>query len=228
MNEILAQVPRFFSGPNLVFLAEAFVNTLLLSLLSCLIGSVFGFLVAVVRLTRSPWLAPARILAITVTEVFRRIPPLVVLFLVFFGFSLMQVDLPPFVEALVALCIIATAFIAEIVRGAFAAIPQAQWDAARTMNFSLAQTLRLVVIPQSWKVIIPTASLFFVMFLKDSALASQIGVTELTFVGKSFIDRGFSPVLSFGTVLVLYFVMSYPLASAGHELEKRLASSRRH
>lgn len=227
MNEILAQMPRFFSGSNLAFLAEAFANTLLLSLASCLIGSVLGFFVASVRLTHAPWLLPLRLLAITVTEVFRRIPPLVVLFLVFFGFSLMHVDLPPFVEALVALCAIATAFIAEIVRSGFESIPQAQWDAARTMNFSLGETLRLVVIPQAWKVIIPTSSLFFVMFLKDSALASQIGVTELTFVGKSFIDRGFSPVLSFGTVLILYFVMSYPLASAGHWLEKRLASSRR-
>jgi polar amino acid transport system permease protein len=72
---------------------------------------------------------------------------------------------------------------------------------------------------------VPTISLFFVMFIKDTALASQLGVIELTFVGKSFIDRGFSPLLSFGTILILYFLLSFPLARFGQWLEARLASS---
>jgi polar amino acid transport system permease protein len=225
MSDLAAQLPRLFSGPNLLFLATAFGNTLLLSLTSCLIGSVLGFLIATLRLTRSWPLLPLRIVAIIATEVFRRIPPLVVLFLVFFGFSFLRVDAAPFVIALIALSMIATAFIAEIMRSGFAAIPRAQWDAAVTMNFSLAETLRYVIVPQAWKIVVPTVSLFFVMFIKDTALASQLGVLELTFVGKSFIDRGFSPLLSFGTVLILYFLMSFPLARFGQWLEKRLASS---
>jgi polar amino acid transport system permease protein len=131
----------------------------------------------------------------------------------------------PFWIALIALTMIATAFIAEIVRAGFRSIPREEWDAASTMNFSLAQTLLYVVVPQAWKIIVPTVSLFFVLFIKDTALASQIGVLELTFVGKTFIDRGFSPLLSFGTVLVLYFLLSFPLARAGQWLEARLASS---
>jgi len=227
MEDIIAQLPRLFTGPNLIFFGKAFLTTLSLSAASCIVGAMFGFAIATLRLTKSKALLPLRILAIIFTEMFRRIPPLVVLFLVFFAFSIAQVELPTFLVALIALCMIATAFITEIVRGGYDTIPQAQWDAAATMNFTLLDTLRLVVIPQAWRVIIPTLFIFFVMFIKDSALASQIGVMELTFVGKSFIDRGISPILAFGVVLILYFVLSYPLALAGKWLENRLAPSRR-
>jgi polar amino acid transport system permease protein len=225
MGDLASQLPRLFSGANLLFLGMAFGNTLLLSLTSCLIGSILGFLIASVRLTRGWPVLPLRIVLIVATEVFRRVPPLVVLFLVFFGISFLHVEMAPFAVALIALSMIATAFIAEIVRSGFAAIPRAQWDAAVTMNFGLADTLRYVVVPQAWKIVLPTIILFFVMFIKDTALASQLGVLELTFVGKSFIDRGFSPLLSFGTVLILYFLLSFPLARFGQWLEARLASS---
>ncbi|WP_026616185.1 amino acid ABC transporter permease [Ensifer aridi] len=225
MTDILAQLPRFVTYPNMLFFGYAFIMTLSLSAASCLAGALFGFALATLRVTNAMWLLPLRVFAIAFTESFRRVPPLVVLFLVFYSFSIAQVELPTFVVALIALCMIATAFITEIVRGGYDTIPQAQWDAAATMNFGLLQTLWYVVIPQAWRVIIPTLFVFFVMFIKDSALASQIGVMELTFVGKSFIDRGISPVLAFGVVLVLYFVLSYPLALVGKWLENRLVSS---
>ena len=225
MHAIIEQAPRFFSAPNMLFLGTALAHTVLLSLASCGVGLALGFLIAATRLTRGLPLLPLRLLLIGLTESLRRVPPLVTLFIVFFGFSLLQVDLSPFWIALVALTMIATAFIAEIVRAGFRSIPRQEWDAAATMNFSLAQTLLYVVVPQAWKIIVPTVSLFFVMFIKDTALASQIGVLELTFVGKSFVDRGFSPLLSFGAVLVLYFLLSFPLARAGQWLETRLAAS---
>jgi polar amino acid transport system permease protein len=225
MQTLIEQWPRFFSGPNILFLATALAHTVLLSLASCCIGLVLGFLIASTRLTHSWALLPLRLLLIGITDALRRIPPLVVLFLVFFGFSLIQVDIEPFWIALIALTLIATAFIAEIVRSGFKSITREQWDAAAAMNFTLVQTLTHVVVPQAWKIIVPTVSLFFVLFIKDTSLASQIGVLELTFVGKTFIDRGFSPILSFGTVLILYFLLSFPLARAGQWLEARLAAT---
>jgi polar amino acid transport system permease protein len=64
------------------------------------------------------------------------------------------------------------------------------------------------------------------MFIKDTSLASHIGVVELTFAGKMFVNRGFSPLLGFGAVLVLYFLLSYPLSLLGMYLEKRLGAPR--
>ena len=73
----------------------------------------------------------------------------------------------------------------------------------------------MVILPQAWKVILPPAAAFIVMFIKDTSLASQIGVVELTFAGKMLVNRGFSPVLGFGAILIAYFVLSYPLSRLG-------------
>ena len=94
------------------------------------------------------------------------------------------------------------------------------------MNFTRMQTIRMIVAPQAWKVILPPAFAFMVMFIKDTALASQVGVVELTFTGKVLSNRGFSATLTFGTILLAYFILSYPLTRLGRYLEKRLATSR--
>ena len=83
------------------------------------------------------------------------------------------------------------------------------------MNFSYLETLRYIVVPQAWKVMLPPAFSFFVLFIKDTALASQIGVVELTFAGQGARQQGFPAALTFGTILVLYFVLSWPLARFG-------------
>ena len=70
------------------------------------------------------------------------------------------------------------------------------------MNFTYFQILKEIIFPQAWKVILPPAFGFFIMFIKDTALASQIGVMELTFAAKVLNNKGFSPLLSFGSVLI--------------------------
>jgi polar amino acid transport system permease protein len=226
MNRFLAELPQFFGYYNVIFLAKAALATVALAAVGAVIGSLAGLLLALVRLTRSPWLAPLRWLAVLFTELFRRIPFLVTLMLVFFAFQLSGADLPLFAVALVAVFLIATAYLAEIVRSGFESVRRNQWDAAQAMNFSMLDTVRHVVLPQAWSVILPPAFAFFVMFIKDTALASQIGVIELTYAGKVLNNKGFSAALVFGTLLVLYFLISYPLARLGARLEVKLARAR--
>ena len=220
------QLQLFATSYNLVFLLEAGLNTLLLSAAGCCCGFVLGFGVAVLRHTVGLTLLPVRVLGIAYVEIFRRIPFLVTLFLVFYGLQVLGIDVSVFWVAVGAAAVIGTAFLSEIVRGGFAAVPRAEWDAAATMNFSTWQTLRHVVVPQSWKVIVPPAFAFFLSFIKDSALASQIGVVELTYAGKVFNNRGVTPALAFGAVLIMYFLLSYPLARLGAHLEARLRRAR--
>ena len=94
------------------------------------------------------------------------------------------------------------------------------------MNFGWFQIIWMIVAPQAWKVILPPAFAFMVMFIKDTALASQMGVVELTFAGKILSNRGFSATLTFGVILLAYFILSYPLTRLGRYLEKRLGASR--
>jgi polar amino acid transport system permease protein len=226
LSQIIEEWPRFASYYNLLFIAKAALTTLALSALGCIIGSLLGLSLAVTRLTHGSGLLPLRLIAIAFTELFRRVPFLVTLMLCFFAFQATGTDVPLFVVAAVTVTLIAAAFLGEIIRGGLNAVHRNQWEAAAAMNFSLMETIRYVALPQAWRIILPPAFGFFVMFIKDTALASQIGVVELTFVGKVLNNKGFSAALSFGAILLIYFAISYPLARFGARLEARLASSR--
>lgn len=226
IDRLISEIPRFFTASNVEFLVEAAGRTLLMSLVGCSIGFAFGFLLACLRRTRHPALLPARLLAIGYVEIFRRIPFLVILFLVLFGVQVAVPSASLFLIALIGVCIVSTAFLAEIVRAGFDSVPRQQIEAAEVMNFGWFQIIWMIVAPQAWKVILPPAFAFMVMFIKDTALASQMGVVELTFAGKILSNRGFSATLTFGVILLAYFILSYPLTRLGRYLEKRLGASR--
>ncbi len=226
LEHILAQAPRFFTHYTLVFLLQAMGRTLALTLLGCGFGFAFGLGVAALRLTRAVWLLPARGLAILFVEVFRRIPFLVILFIVVFAVQVVNNDVSLFTIALVAICLVSTAFMSEIIRAGLESVPKQQVEAAEVLNFGFWRTLLTVQLPQAWRVILPPGFAYIVMFIKDTSLASQMGVVELTFTGKVLMNRGFSPFLVYGAILLCYFILSYPLSRLGSYLEVRLASPR--
>lgn len=226
LDRLVEEAPRFFTYWNVVFLLEAALTTLILTAVGCVGGFALGFLMAALRRTEGWAFWPLRALCIAVTETFRRVPFLVTLFLFFYLFEVLKLGFSTFHVALVAVVVIAAAFIAEIVRAGFDSVHPNQWDAAAAMNFTLPMTLWHVILPQAWKVILPPAFSFFILFIKDTALASQIGVVELTYAGKVMNNKGFSAALTFGTVLVLYFALSYPLTRLGSHVEARLAARR--
>ena len=228
MAHLLAQFPHFFTYYNAIFLLGALLRTLGLTAIGCGIGLVLGFAIAVFRRTRTVLFMPVRALCILFVELFRRIPFLVTLLLVFYASQVIGFELPLLAIASISVCLIATAYISEIVRAGLDSVHPNQWDSAAVCNFSLLQTLWLVVVPQAWRIILPPAFAFFLLFLKDSALASQIGVVELTYAGKVLNNRGFAPALTFGTILLLYFVLSYPLTRVGQRMEAYLSRSRHH
>lgn len=225
LERLLEEAPLFFNYHNLVFIGQAMGRTIWMTVVGCGVGFACGLLLAVIRQTQATALLPVRWIVVAYVETFRRIPFLVILFIVLFvieplfpGTSLLGI-------ATVSVCLLSTAFLSEIVRSGLESVPGQQVEGARTLNFSSLQMLTLVILPQSWRVILPPAAAFVVMFIKDTSLASQLGVIELTFSGKMLVDRGFSPVLGFGAILVCYFILSYPLSRFAAYLEKRLAPS---
>ena len=221
-----AEIAQLFSFYNLLLLVEGFAATFVLSAAGCFTGFLAGFVIAIVRVTHSRTMAPLRALAFTYCFLFRRIPFLVTLMLVFFASQTSKANLSTFAVASLSVCLIASAYLGEIIRSGLESVHKNQWEAAQTLNFSYFESLRFVIVPQAWRVIVPPTFGFFVMFIKDTALASQIGVMELTSAGKVLTNKGFSSWLVYGTVLVLYFVMSYPLSRLGKRLEKKLAATR--
>jgi polar amino acid transport system permease protein len=225
MSRLIGELPSFFSYYNILFLLQGAATTVALSMIGSCFGTVMALGLTLVRLSRNTVLLPARWLAILYTEIFRRVPFLVTLMLVFFAFQLSGAEFSLFTIGAVSVTLIASAFLAEIVRAGFESIHRNQWDAAASMNFGFLEEIRYIILPQAWPVILPPAFSFFILFIKDTALASQIGVIELTYVGKVLNNKGFSATLVFGTVLVVYFLLSYPLMRLGAGLESHFSAS---
>jgi polar amino acid transport system permease protein len=227
LHGLWLELPRFYSYYNILLLGQAMLDTIALSLIGGAIGFMAGFVLAVLRMPRIVDVLPLRLIATFYVEVFRRIPFLIKLLCIFFGFQYLGLQAPLFVVALVTVALSATAFASELIRAGLQSVHANQIDAAQAMNFGRMQLLFMVVLPQSWRVILPPTVGYLAGFVKSTSIASQVGVMELTFAAKIMNTKGFSALLCFGTVLILYFAICYPLSRLGAWLEDRLDDRRR-
>ncbi|MDI6636450.1 amino acid ABC transporter permease [Pantoea dispersa] len=223
-----AEITGLFSYYNLLLLVQGLGITLALSAFGCMIGFLSGFALAVVINTKARIIAPIRSIIHVYFFIFRRIPFLVTLFLVFFISQYSGLRFSTFIVALISVCLIAAAYLGEIIRSGLESVHPNQWESAATMNFSYLQTLRHVIVPQSMTVVIAPTFSFFVMYIKDTTLASQIGVMELTSASKILSDKGYSATLVYAVVLLLYFFVSFPLSRLGKRLERKIVTARHH
>ncbi len=153
----------------------------------------------------------------------RGTPFVVQIFIIFFILPEWGIQLEAFQAALLAMAIMGSAFICEIVAGGIDSIPRGQWEAASSSGLSLFQQLRFVILPQSMKVILPPLVGQYVLLIKDTSVISVIGVMELTRVGWLTVVRIPEGLMVFSLVGALYFVISYPLILLSNYLEKRMA-----
>lgn len=227
LEQLLEEAPRFYTYWNLIFLGEAALNTLMVSFFGCLIGYVVGFLIATFRVVRVNPIGPLRGLLVIYTEMIRRIPFLVMLLCVFFAFQLSGAETTLFVISTTAVALRMSALAAENVRAGYDSINVLQWEAAIAMNMTPLSTLVRVILPQAWRIILPPSTIHTVSMIKETSLISQIGFLELTFAARMLNQRGFSALICFGTIMVLYFVISWSFASVGRYAEKRLVHEAR-
>src|SRR5260370_11977549 len=149
MDRIIQQIPRFFSPGNVSLLLDAVGTTLALTFIGCVSGFLLAFLIVFLRQTPGIWALPLRLLGIAYVEIFRRIPFLVVTYLVLFFIQTFQSDASLFTIAVVAICIYATAYTAEIIRGGFESLSRRPTRPAPPMNFPPPHTLPLALFPPS-------------------------------------------------------------------------------
>jgi polar amino acid transport system permease protein len=188
-----------------------------ISLVSCtLIGLVLG----IFRSSNSIFL---RYLVGVYVAFVRGTPFVVQIFIIFFIFPEWGIQLEAFPAALLAMAIMGSAFICEIVAGGIAAIPKGQWEAAASSGLTNLQQLRLVVIPQAMKIILPPLVGQYVLLIKDTSVVSVIGVMDLTRVGWVTVVRIPEGLMVFTLVGALYFMISYPLILLSNYLERRMA-----
>lgn len=194
--------------------------TVKVGFLSLILCTVLGFILGMIRTSHSVILR--RVIGAYVA--FARGTPFVVqIFIVFFIFPEWGLQLDPFPAALVAMAIMGSAFVCEIVAGGIASISKGQWEASASSGLTKIQQLRFVIVPQAMKVIIPPLVGQYVLLIKDTSVVSVIGVMDLTRVGWVTVMRIPEGLMVFALVGFLYFVISYPLILLSNYLEKKMA-----
>ncbi|WP_414501589.1 amino acid ABC transporter permease [Zymobacter sp. IVIA_5232.4 C2] len=193
--------------------------TVLLSLIAFVGGSAVTVLCVWGRLSGMRWVN--RLISGYIAF-FQGTPLLMQLFLIFFGLSVWQINLSPLVAASVGLTLFTGAFLADIWWAAFRAISKGQWHAARVLGMTRTQTVRYIIVRQAFRhAIAPTVGLA-VQVIKNTALASAIGVAEMTRIASIVNNATLQPLTLFGLLALGYFCLCYPLSRYTRHLEERL------
>lgn len=193
--------------------------TILMTFGSAAVGIVLGL--PLLALGRSR-VAVLRWLYLAVVHVVRGVPTLVWLFIAFFGVGQLGLTLSPVAASLLVLSVIATAYMAEIYRGGMQAIPAGQWEAAGALNLDSASTLRHVIAPQLFRAVSPSVATQVIGLLKDSALVSTIGVTDLVFRAGIMTQYHAHGLYMFGIAGLIYLALSLPIAAFSRSTHSRI------
>lgn len=213
--------------PEIVTIAMK--NTILFTVVAFSGGLVFGVLLALMRLST---IGPYRWFATVYIEIFRGLPALLTIFAVAYmipiGFG-WRVPGGAVGAGLVGLILVASAYMAEVIRAGIQAVPKGQTEAARSLGMSPMKTKFFVVLPQGFRIVIPPMTNEFVLLLKDTSLLFIAGSTVLTKELTGF-SRDALTTTANGTPLVmgalLYLVITIPLTQLVAYLERRSAKSR--
>jgi polar amino acid transport system permease protein len=210
---------REFTWSEAWFLVQAVRWTVLLAILAFVGGGIVGLVIAVLRVSKRRL---PRAAAIAYIKLFQGTPLLMQLYLVYFGAHLLGLHADAWLAAALGLTFYASAFLGEIWRGCIQAIPRGQWDGARALALGPLLELRLVILPQAFRIAIPPTVGFMVQVLKGTSLASIIGFAELTRTAQMVNNATFRPFIVYGLVALLYFLLCWPLSAYSRRLERRL------
>ena len=211
MSEVVASLPQ---------LARGMATTFAISACAMLLAICGGFLVGVAR-SYAPRAVDAPLLA--AIELVRGVPLIVMMFFAFFGLPQLGVHTSSNAAAVAALGVYAAALGSEIVRGAIASIPRGQSEAAASLGLGTMQTLRLVILPQALRRMLPPFVGLFALIVESSSLSALIGVRDVLQAARLAVERDPGAAFAlYASVLVAYFCVNYPVSAASRRLERAL------
>ena len=211
--------PDFIFQTVLPALNRGLVMSIALIVPSATIGFVLGVLTGVARVFGPKWL---RSLGNGFTTIFRGVPLVVQLMILYFGLPNLGIYLEPYPASVLGFILCTGAYQSEYVRGALLSIRQGQIKAAYALGFTKLQTILWVVIPQAALVAVPSLGNSFISLLKDTSLVSSITVAEILMTAKSIIAVKFQPLLLYCEAALVYLIFSTVLTQLQGMLEKKL------
>lgn len=211
------------SGYILKYVLEGAPITLEIAAGAWVLGTVLGLVLALAR-------QPGGVVgfgAASVITVLRCVPPLVLLYVVFFGLAAEGITIPAVPAAAAALGLVEASFTAEYFRAGFLTVQSGQFDAARSLGLSRSSTFRLVVVPQAFIFAIPPLLNSFVALLKLATLASAVGAPEVLYRGQLVYEQSGQITTVVIVIILIYLLVTIPLTRAISVLERKLQRSMR-
>ena len=205
---------------NIKFLLSGLTTTIFISVVSIIISMILGFIIAIPSLAKSKFLT---YINISYVEIVRAIPLLVLILWIYYGLPIMTgISFSPFVSGIIALAISESAFQAEIFRAGINSIKKAQWEAGSSLGLNFFKRLRLVILPQAIKNILPALGNQFVYVLKMSSLVSIIGIGDLTRKANELVVSTYRPLEIYTFLILEYLILILIVSFFVRKLENKL------
>lgn len=211
------------------FFLEGVRNTLIIAFFAVLLGTLLGTLMAMARMSR---IKPLKWIATAYIEFFRGTPLMVQLMFIFYGLPMIGVTFPSvsfipdfdrFAAGIVAMSLNSCAYVAEIIRSGIQAVDGGQMEAARSVGFSSGEAMRLVVLPQAIRNILPALGNEFVTVIKESSIVSVIGIADLMFRTNDVIAVTYKNLECLAVAALCYFVLTFVSGRAVSLAERKLS-----
>ena len=199
------------------FLLRGVWMTAALAAASLLMGLPIGLSLALARVQSARLLS---IPAAVYVEMVRGTPLLVQILFIYFVLPVFGISLPAFTSGIIALTLNSAAYLAEIFRSGIESIEAGQMEAARSLGMTYWQAMRRVILPQTFRRVLPPLTNEGIALLKDSSLVSVIGLTELARTGQELASRYAAPLTIWPMVALLYLVLTFPLTRVAEYLER--------
>ena len=230
--EILSLIEQFqfnfLDDSRWQFIVSGLKNTIIITFFAVLLGVFLGFLIAIVRSThdKTGKLKILNVICRVYLTVIRGTPTMVQLLIVYYVIFA-TVDPGKVIVAIIAFGMNSAAYVAEIVRSGIMSIDQGQFEAGRSLGFNYVQTMRLIILPQAFKNVLPALGNEFITLFKDTALINIIGGKELVYAAKAVGSKTYDVMYPYLGIAVIYLVMVMLFSWLQGKLERRLRQSDR-
>ena len=185
------------------------------------VAMALGLILAVIKTSR---IAVVRVLVDVYIEIFRDIPALTLLFILYFGFAYIGFKIQPVPAAIIGLGVIGGAILTEVFRSGFEALHYGQREAALSIGMTPLMAMRHIILPQAVRITLPPIGNYAIGLLKDTAIVSAIAAPEIMFWARNLVTSTFETTLVYVLAAMLYFCMSFPLSQVVNRLEERRRS----
>ena len=205
---------------ELPFLLNGSVVTIQLTVITLFLGTFLGIVLAFCKISNNKFIA---FIATFYTWLFRGTPLLLQLFFFYSALPGFGITMTPFSAAVIALSLNCAAYMAEIIRGGILAIDKGQFEASKSLGFTYFQTMIKIILPQTFRVIIPPVGNEFIAMLKDTSLVSVIAMTELMRTSSLIASTTFKYTEMYFSAGCLYLLLTTVFTTAFSAIEKKLA-----